>query len=243
MGLKNGGLRGSLRNIGTSVGIPDSEADQKLIHRWVLDDVNGTVEDSVGNADGTNNGISSISGDWLGGSAGEGDGLSHISTSTLGAFGSALTTDFAIAYSFTTTATSLGRVTAVGNSADSTALYPAIDNGVLTLPLSDSSGNIIGNETNSATFNDGEQYRVVLNKKTNDPSNFEIWVNQVEEATSVSVDQGFNTTTDFDEDLALFAWNNSGSIAQQLSGVLDDICIFDDSLTQLEIGSYENPWP
>ena len=51
---------------------PNTEADDKLLHRWAITEVDGTLEDSIGSADGTNNGITEVKGDYAGGIAGDG---------------------------------------------------------------------------------------------------------------------------------------------------------------------------
>ena len=245
MGLKESGLRGSLRSVNTGVvAIPNSEADQKLAHRWVLNDVNGTVEDSIGGAEGANNGITSVAGDWAGDSAGEGDGNSHILTSTLGGFGSGMDSDFAVAFSIQTTDTDTPRILGVENVDDDTSFQTVIGNqgeNEAEILLTDSVNNftIVYGSTNVA---DGGQYRIVFNKTGGSAADIDIWVNQSEDDTTNAFDQGQTGFSDFDTELALFARNESGNVRNEINGVVDDICLFSDSLTQAEIESYNNPY-
>ena len=223
--------------------IPDSEADQKLVHRWVLDDVNGMVEDSIANADGTNNGVTSVSGDWAGGSAGDGDGVGdYIETTTWGDFGSNMGTDFAIALSLKTSTSDDSIFLGVMNQGDSMRLEPQIRSGRLELQIADADGDFEREETDSDGFNDDQPYRVVFNKTGNSATDFEIWTNQSQEATSTGISQGFSNASDFDIPVWLFAENREGSLDSPLDGVIDDICVFNESLTQSEIESYQNPW-
>ena len=68
----SGGSWRSLITGDTVSAIPDA-----AVYRWTLDDVSsGTVTDSIRNADGTVNGVTSVSGNYQGGSAGQGDGSS-----------------------------------------------------------------------------------------------------------------------------------------------------------------------
>jgi hypothetical protein len=96
----------------------------------------------------------------------------------------------------------------------------------------------------SSTVNDGSEYRIVLNKTGNTASGLEIWRNQTEESVTIENDQGdgITGTEDLQYPLPFFARNNQGTLDAFFDGVIDDICIFDDSLTQSEIQSYQNPW-
>jgi hypothetical protein len=80
--------------------VSESEANEKLIHRWILNDMGGTVEDDVGSATGNIDGVKSVNGDWMGGSAYESNGTTdYIKTTTLGSFGSNMDSDFALSFS------------------------------------------------------------------------------------------------------------------------------------------------
>jgi len=227
--------------------IPDSEADQKLAHRWVLNDVNGTVEDSEGNADGTNNGISSTTGNWAGALAGEGDGDSHILTSDLGTFGSNRNS-CAIAVSVQHTAdhgTYLG--VRDGNNeemqmfvGDSRRSAPAGHPGLHQREGDGGRNSSVWTE--NETVNDGNPYRIVFNSIDINNDDYEIWINQTEADLTTDIDGQDPEVDDFQDDLALFAENFDGTIVRELDGIIDDICVYDDSLTQSEIQSYENPW-
>ena len=242
MGLKESGLRGSLRSVSTAVPTPDSEANQKLVHRWVLDDVNGTVQDSIGDADGENNGVSSIDGNWVGESAGEGNGVdANIITSPLGDFGSKVDDGVAIALSISDTSTDNTRALGIRHpEEEADTLYLALQgDGEIRAEVSpDDFSTRFALDTEEQTFNDGAQYRIVFN--IIDPSNNdgEIWANQSEESTVFFQDDGPSGFSNWSNDFQLFSWDSD----LFWEGVIDDVCLFDEPLTASEIQSYDNPW-
>jgi hypothetical protein len=249
MGLKDGAARGGFRNIseGATV-IPDSEANQKLVHRWILDDVgSGTATDTVGSADGTVNGVTSITGDWAGGSAGDGDGTDdYIATSPLGTFGSGRN-NFAVAFSVQTTTTATVAGERHGGFTD-TRLY--LDNtfnstdGAPALAL----GEDVNERTDAVeidqTIADGNPYRVVINVLDASTQSYEGYINQSATGTTMvrtdNVD-GSNFT-DFQYDFSLYAYNFDGSKTAFTDAIIDDFCLFGEDLTQAEAESYVNPW-
>ena len=230
--------------------IPDSEADQKLIHRWVLDDVNGTVEDSEGDADGTNNGVTSVDGDFAGGSAGDGDGVDdHILTTTLGDFGSQMDSSYAFAFSFETTDNGDFAAVIDSDSGENNGFFLTTREffggtaNKLGYAYRDDSDYRIRVDSNQDVTN-GETYRAVVNvPDPTDANSVEIWLNQAEENTNIGDVLGSLTAPkNFNENVTLFAVNNRGSIDGHIDSVIDDFCVFDESLTQSEIESYQNPW-
>jgi len=229
-----------------------ASAPSSAIHRWKLDDVaSGTATDSIGSADGTVNGVSSVSGDYQGGSAGDGDGVDdYIDTTTLGSFGLNMTSDFAIAFTLDGfTDTSRSHVAGVVNSTDSTFLLirlAAVKDGDIQMIVSDKNGEDIDAATDSGSLiDDGGKYRVVINKTGNDGTDIEIWINKTEESSSpVFTQNNFQNPTDFDGNFALFARNNAGTIEENLDAILDDVIIYNDSLSSSEIQDDYNiqPW-
>lgn len=236
--------------------VPDSEADQKLVHRYVLDDVNGTVEDSVGNADGTVNGVTSVSGDYAGGSAGDGDGTDDYIelTSAINTWFSNLESSAALA--FTVDNFTADSNTAFGSSDGNTNFYQIRFNprgeasGKIGLDLrngSDTGDEELTYANGDTNINDGNPYRIVFNwpsgiDSTGD-SDVEIWINQGQESISV-LRSSAGTGSLYSPSYVpyLFALNNTGSANNFSEPTLDDVCFFDDSLTQSEIESYVNPW-
>lgn len=227
--------------VASTLAVAQSEANQKLSHRWILDDVNGTVEDSAGTADGENFGVSSLSGDWVGGAAGEGDGVDdYIDTnSTLDGYRSGLDTGGAIAFSFDMPS-STDEEMVFGTDDHRVGVNPATSGQTGEVGVYDQKSTYWAVFTDS-TYDDGNPHRAVINFVDNDVSNIEVWIDQQEQA--VSTDTGGSTDvsdTDLSVDAFLFAYN--GTQTGNFGGVVDDICIFNDSLTQTEIESYQNPW-
>lgn len=244
----------SLQHNGSPLGlgyaaIPDSEANQKLVHRWILDDVGtGTATDSEGSADGTVNGVSNVNGDWAGGSAGDGDGTDdYIETTTLGSYGADLSSDFAVAFSM--------RLTSISSSAAFFGTSDAGETGLILQSgftsggtpgdieffLRDDDGDQLRAYTDN-TYDNDTQYRVVLNKKGNAVADIDVYANQSTISTSTNADENFDSTSNFSHPMAFFARNVGGSIGDHMPVILDDICFFNDSLTDSEAKSYQNPW-
>jgi len=226
--------------------IPDTEADQKLAHRWLLDDVNGTVKDSIGDADGTNNGVASAPGDWVGESAGDGNGIDdHIETTTWADFGSNMGSDFAVAFSVQNPENSSSYFLGVENDGDETifgVLFDARVDGAPELRFDDSEGNTVRAPADIDIRDEGP-YRIVFNKTGDSANDVDCWVNQNGVQITNSFDQGISAPfSDFDSNLTLFAQNRGGSVGDHVESVIDDICIFEDSLSQSEVESYQNPW-
>jgi hypothetical protein len=233
--------------------IPDSEADQKLVHRYALDDVNGTVADSVADADATNNGVVSVSGDYAGGSAGDGDGAgdyialpSDISTWFAGLNDGAalaltidnLTTDGDVSYGQQDSGTEFHRIgTDLRGEATGKIGFDVRNRG-------DSGDLELTYAADDTTVTDGDPYRVVFNWPSGiDDGNVEIWINQSSETVTVlRSSNGIGDLFTPSNNPFLFAWNVEGSAEENQDTVIDDVCYFGESLTQSEIESYQNPW-
>ena len=244
--------------------IEEGEIPDSAIYRWKLDDVaSGTVTDSIGSADGTVNGVSSVSGDYQGGSAGDGDGTDdHILTGTLGDFGSNITTDFALAFTVdnfdegtdTTDDYAMGLIS-TGQSGNTRfeLLFSTDNKGDVLLILTDASENSYQVATDSGGHIDGNnQVRVLVNKVENSGDDgIEIYVaakgdtSYTEVASSVraDIDDGLSDGEDFTHDFALFASNDAGTPRRHANTTFDDIIIYADSLdsTQRQADLDEQP--
>lgn len=239
------GLRpGGLLNVRRPTREPESTS--KIIHRWVLADVaESTITDREGGADGTNNGIVEASGNWVDDIAGDGDGSSHIDTTTLGSFGSNMTGSFAIAFSIQTTDTAIFFGNRGGNAMQIKAGSPFgnFTDAAIGFLISDDNGNIEQVYNTDTNVTDGGQYRVVAQKTgSNGAADMEIYVNQSAESMSTERSNGYSTASDFSYNVGLFGRNNNGSYDNEMNGILDDVCVYDDSLTTTEIQSYTNPF-
>ena len=89
---------------------------------------------------------------------------------------------------------------------------------------------------------DGEAYRIVITKLSNDESNWEIWLNQSSQSVTVQRDAWSGNTFNFSSSVLLFAQWRRGVIEGNTEAIIDDFCLYGDSLTGLEVQSYRNPW-
>lgn len=235
--------------LGSGVAIPDSEADQKLVHRWYYG-LDGPFVDQIGSNDATNNGTTEVTGDWVDGAAREGDGNDdYVDHTTLGSFGSDISDSdgFAIAVSYKGTEALAGGPFIMGtvNDGDNTHFQiPDDQNGDAALYVQDEDGNDARIEwADHGNFEDDNPHRLVYNiPSSDDASTWEIWADKAEESVSVNKDDTVDNTADFEYPLAIFARNVRGTVEDYSNIILDDICIFGESLTQSEIESYQNPW-
>jgi len=250
-----GGTWRSLIDGSEVLAIPDSEANQKLLHRWLLDDVNGTVEDIVGGADGTNNGVTSLDGDYEGGSAGEGDGVEdYIDLGTLDDFGSKRGDGFAVGFTLKTTddgfyAGSSDRETSGGTGEFFIANWDGYSSpsDKLSLGIGDDGASedqsIISSNDDIA---DGSIRRVVWNVPSVNANDWGLYFNQSDANPSVEQNDASDDFSDFLAPLYLFARGeyDDGSISDTNHSdcIIDDFCIFGESLTESEATSYDNPW-
>lgn len=231
--------------------IPETEANQKLIHRWYLSEDSGPFEDQIGNDDGTNSGTTQVTGDWTDGAARQGDGTDdHVTTGTWGEFGSAMNGDWAIAFSVDSI-TSNGTILGVLNGGDATFLGLSTSGAgsgqaqsdVLTVTVRQDDSDTAAVE-GSTDLTMGGPYRVVVNVPDGaDPTMWDIYINQADDSAGLVEDYANpSTTTNFDTPVSLFAYNSGGSISSRIGATLDDVCVFDSSLTASEATSYNNPW-
>jgi len=229
--------------------IPDSEANQKLTHRWYYGETDPFM-DQVGTADATNNGTTETPGDWVDGAAYEGNGTdAYVEHTTLGGFGSSMTDagGFAIAVSYRGSEALAGGPFLMGavNDGDNTIIQIPGDGGTDTAVSIRGEGNNFGilDWPNHATFEDNAPHRIVYNiPDLSDVSTWQIWTDQSEQTVSVNTDGGITATADFQYPFATFARNLRGTIDGFSNVVLDDICIFGQSLTTTEIESYTAPF-
>jgi hypothetical protein len=229
--------------------IPDSEADQKLRHRWTYDEGSGTaIADSIGSANGSINGASWVTGDWAGNTALDGDGSNDdVETTTLGTFGSEIDQDFAIALSVQTSNSTEGRF----GSVDADGIHRVIfylsrgGNGEFGLGVTDEGDNTLRIISDGVNIADGNKHRLVANKVGNSgTSGVKLYMDGTEiTSKTADADQGFgNGSLDNFENPFYHFQENGGFSSSYYEGRKDDICIFDDSLTDSEATSYNPPW-
>jgi len=223
--------------------IPDS-----AIHRWKLDDVSsGTVTDSIGGQNGSVSGVSSVSNsDFQGGAAGDSDGSNDfISTGTLGSFGSNIDTDFTWAFTVDNHTGSSGQsplgIIDTGTSGEvrCSVKFSRSVAGDIRFVLADTNGDTFAHVTDAGGHvDDGNLHRVLIEKRANSGSaGFDFYIADKGDASytqissSVEFDQGFDSVEDFTDDFTLFAERSGSSATSHIDITLDDVIIYNDSLT------------
>lgn len=228
--------------------IPDSEANQKLIHRWTLAEASAPFADSIGSADSTSvTGTTQVTGDWIGGAAREGDGSDDvIETTTWGSFGSDMDSDWAIAFSISGSFDTSGYVSGAFDDDESTLFNLTTGvagnvNGGLGLRLK-SDDDTMGEVSTASSYNDGNPHRIVINKTSNSTSGVEVWADQTDD-TEENTSASWGSFSDFSVAVPFFARKRAdGTLEGHTAAVIDDWSVFGSSLTQSEIESYQNPW-
>jgi len=213
--------------------IPDS-----AIFAWPFDEGSGTsVRDEIGNADGTVNGATFVSGDFEGGFALDGDGTDDsIETTPWGDFGSnKFLNDWSIAF---TVENMTGSGTIGGTNADDTSndhyMYFSVgfrSNNVPELNLRDQ--NAIRTEVSgSTTINDGGKYRVLMGKSGNNPQDFDIYVNNSQENVTVEVDDGtLSSMIDFENAVSFLSESRNSGFSDFVNATIDYPIVYEAAPT------------
>lgn len=225
MTLKEGGVRGSLRNITTGASaIPDS-----AIHQWKFSAGSGsTLNDSIGSNDGTVNGSTWTSGTWVDNYA-----LSHDKTddyesfSTVAAIDSAGT--FTVALSFEATDNTSDIQNLVGHTKGSGHLFGiSIESGEIRASIYDGSSHV-GAVSGSISLN--TKYRAYY---TFDNGTGRLWVNDSELSGTNSA--RVNSTVEF-------TVGCRSDNQQFFGGNIDNVLIMDAAENSYVSDDYNNqPW-
>jgi len=223
-------------------------------HRWKLGDVaTGTATDSIGSADGTVNGVSSISGTYQGGSAGDGDGTDDfINLTDLSGSGFDSNIPGKHAVSFTIKSSASPGIYPFGFSRGSFGEYGVNLGSVFDSPPQDAIKYWVGENSSNVygvTFNksvlDGGTHRICIVMRGTAAQDIECYVD-ASEVTNKTIDQDSGTpSVTFSKDLYLFAANYRTSGDDfHYTGVIDDLVLYDDELSSSEIQDDFNlqPW-
>jgi len=226
-----------------------SEADSKLFRRWRVEQSGSTLVESVTGDDGTLNGnVSKTSGNFVQGFGLDSPGGSSdfVELSKLGGnFGDFLLSPHAVAFTFKTTS---GDASFMGQNYAQGGNYVTWNMGSHLGTLGRSSGQLAfdlqgptdGVAQTNNEFNDGNFHRVVYNMTGTRMDDLEIYVDQAKESINIQASDG--EQADLEVNMYLMASNNNAGVRGPFDVVMDDICIFDDSLTESEIQSYQNPF-
>ena len=249
MGLKEPGLRGSLRNVSVEIGaIPDSA----ILHWPVQEGSGSTVAEVLGEISGQSGSIQSEL-DWVQNSWWEDWALSqddggHILTGDWGSFGSNLTNDFTILITVETTDTSTDFPGLIGvqNSEDETRLSVRLDdtNGYPSFRLADVNRNVI-QVAGETDIRDGGTYRLAYVKRGNSASDLEVWINGSEDTDQEQEDENFSNVSDFTHDVSIIGENREGSVVRIPESItVDNVIVCDAALSPSDIQSDYSmqPW-
>jgi len=246
MGLRDSalGLR-YVSQLSVSGSVPDSTT-----HHWSYAEGSGSITADVkGNWDGELFGPSWVGGNWIGGYALDGDSTADYVDygSDSRKFGRTLDSDFAIAATIQTSSNNTNVWLGSRDGGNMNFLWGMnrVDagNGQIEFQLrseDDTDGVLYTDDR----FDNGNTYRTVMNKKTNDASNWQIWVNGTQQSITLSRDNFSGNVADFNQNLYSHAENDSGTDTSHYPGILDDLIFTDDSLTQAEIEEdyQRQPW-
>lgn len=217
--------------------LPDS-----AIHRWILDDVNGTISDSIGSVDGSNSGVTSVSGTYQGGSAGYGDGGDLIDMGvSLSQHAQDLTqSNFSFAYTIDDY-TGGSNDPIYGGEVQNNVKFVMDDFGPGINFIGEGPG---GNglrvrASDGSLVDDGNKHRVVWICDGLTGSDWRLYVDNTEVSTTVDRDEGLSEFVD--EPMYMFS---TGEGNNYITAVLDDVIIYGDLLTATEVdGDYNaQPW-
>jgi hypothetical protein len=102
-----------------------------------------------------------------------------------------------------------------------------------------------GEIQSNTVITDGTPHRCVFNKKTNTVSNWELWIDGNNDSITIHRNawSGANME-DSTDPLPLLASYRTGSLDGRLSGIVDDIIVFDDALltSQIQTDYDRQPW-
>jgi hypothetical protein len=228
--------------------IPESEADQKLTHRWYLSEDSDPFIDQIGSADGTNIGTTQDIGDWVDNKSRKGNGTdAYINIGNPANFSSDIKGNFSMAVSFqVSTASQVAIGGAVGDNPWTRIIFNS--EGQIKWGLKDNSGNDIRIRSN-ISYDDGNPHRVVFNKTGDTESDLSIWVDGSEISTTPtsigtlgSWANKFGAGSGTETDWYWFAESADNTPRKEFPGILDDPCTFNDSLVSSEILNYDAPW-
>ena len=241
MGLKEPGLRGSLRNVSVGIdAIPDSVVPQKEIHSYPV--TGFTTEnwpDGIGQSD-----IDTINGptfdDSLFGSEGgvKGDGVDDFAQSdTMGSFGSNINGSWAVAIPFSTTDND-GHILGVANESNDTNFVVELGQNVPDNKLGASFRDDSRDTQRincTPDVNDGANYVVIIQSTGSSASDKAIYFEPNNDVSSIDFDDGpLGTTSNFDLPMTYFSRNLFGDVDSHLEISLNTPRWFDDSLTESE---------
>lgn len=224
--------------------IPDS-----VVYRYPFGErTDSTLTESEQGADGTANGLSNVSGDWIDGFAESGDGTGDYGSLPIQSFGSTMDGEFYLTFTVESTDTGAGRLMGTFEGSSSMSLQIPQEGDFFT-----SSGEWgVGMQGDSDAFsqllfpaqNDGSKHRIVLNLNNSDVSGWEVYVDSSTISTTVDQDNTPHPIVDFTQEFFTHCFNNQGSDSNHVTATIDEPMFGSGNLTSSEVqNDYDRqPW-
>jgi hypothetical protein len=236
-------------NVQSQLTLPSSARNQ-----WSISNASGsTVPDGIGSSTGTLNGANRVTNRPYKDNVGinsTGSTSQYLDLGLIGNFGSSLDTDFAVAVTFVTNTTPSGGTLLFGQSSsngsggtsgDATTLgiVPKSDT-TIKFRLKDQDNDALAVETPSldSPISDGNLHRYLFNKTSNSASGLEVYQDAVKQSKTITSSAStFGNVIDFDLNgvQMLRKQFNGGFTTSPLTGTIDNIVIYDSSLSSSEI--------
>ena len=213
--------------------IPDA-----AVYRWTLDDVSsGTVTDSIRNADGTVNGVTSVSGNYQGGSAGQGDGSSAdivIPAADVDSDGAVFNAGISIGFTIdgysapSNTEAAVGNLTSVNNQEGISCQFNSNTAGDIVFGRGDGSNGGPFVASQSAVITDISKYRIFMGIGSGgSESDVRLFADSSELSTTTTLSGTASNFTGFTDDLRLFATTDeTGSGDSYANAIIDDVIFY-----------------
>ena len=217
-----------------TVEIEDAIPDSAIAHYPILERSNSTIEDVLGDLDGSAQGTTNVSGNWEEGWAEDGDGGSdHILFNEWDAVFNNLRNGGGVYF------------TLVADNDDGSPLNSqnsggglfwgrtsggfGSDAGQLLFFIQDGDGNDNRIYTDSSRFDDGGPWRICLTWSGSDATDMQIWVNGSEEDVTISNNAGWTADVSLNQPVTGLARNDAGSISENVDGTMDNVIPCDDA--------------
>ena len=213
--------------------IPDA-----AVYRWTLDDVSsGTVTDSIRNADGTVNGVTSVSGNYQGGSAGQGDGSSAdivIPAADVDSDGAVFNAGISIGFTIdgysapSNVEAAVGSLTSVTQQEGILCQFNRNTAGDIEFARGDASNGGPFVASQSAVITDISKYRIFMGIGSGgSESDVRLFADSSELSTTTTLSGTASNFTGFTDDLRLFATTDeTGSGDSYANAIIDDVIFY-----------------
>jgi len=225
-------------------------SDRNLINAWIYNNQDSTVEDIIGDANKTLNGIDFVEGDWIGGYAGSSDGENDYAIIDADKIDNGLWRGSSHTHAFSfETKDSNGVLFGVGEEKVSggTTQFCLInieENGEIRYLLRDENEGVLNIKTKNS-YNDGNKHSIVIQvPNPEDGNSVRITIDGKEVETELSLnDFDSDAIIPYSVDFCFFARNSRGDIDNYIKTKIGDIHLVDTDWTNNETSAYHNSQP